>query len=320
MRLAQDYMMPYRGYHTPGGLCRARIYYPESAGEDSPSAIAVLSEIPENENTSITNLAETLFCELSLDRGLPEGTWFIEHYPRDENQRRAGLAEEIDVVSFGPLNGQPDGEAAGLPYVLRALGGLSRPTFGPAGWEPIERDMLEWNLGAGFQWEPLPDKPSAYSSRIETERQRSADESNARAVVEEAALPERPAIEPAFAEGSEYLVIRRAEEMDNPRAAALETNVVRSVIHHSPTGFETGYGGSGPADLALNVLSALIPPGEDDRSAVRCFRGQCSHSAWVLHQSFKEAFLTGMDERGESIPARIIRDWLEDHTDKEATT
>ncbi|CAB3754173.1 DUF6166 domain-containing protein [Paraburkholderia humisilvae] len=29
---------------------------------------------------------------------------------------------------------------------------------------------------------------------------------------------------------------------------------------HSPTGYECGYPGSGPADLALSVLHALLPP------------------------------------------------------------
>ena len=32
------------------------------------------------------------------------------------------------------------------------------------------------------------------------------------------------------------------------------TNVPHLVVHHSPTGYEWGYGGSGPADLALNIL------------------------------------------------------------------
>lgn len=29
---------------------------------------------------------------------------------------------------------------------------------------------------------------------------------------------------------------------------------------HSPAGYECGYAGSGPADLALSVMHALIPP------------------------------------------------------------
>lgn len=37
----------------------------------------------------------------------------------------------------------------------------------------------------------------------------------------------------------------------------IKTNVPVNAILHSPTGFEFGYGGSGPADLALNILLAV---------------------------------------------------------------
>jgi hypothetical protein len=33
------------------------------------------------------------------------------------------------------------------------------------------------------------------------------------------------------------------------------------IIHHSPTGFECGYPGSGPADLALSILADLLGAG-----------------------------------------------------------
>ena len=35
-------------------------------------------------------------------------------------------------------------------------------------------------------------------------------------------------------------------------------NVPHVIVRHSPTGFEWGYGGSGPAELALNILSAIV--------------------------------------------------------------
>ncbi|MGH2413464.1 MAG: DUF6166 domain-containing protein [Microcystaceae cyanobacterium] len=38
------------------------------------------------------------------------------------------------------------------------------------------------------------------------------------------------------------------------------TNVPRSVVHHSPSGHEWSYGGSGPADLALDILNWFVPP------------------------------------------------------------
>jgi hypothetical protein len=37
-------------------------------------------------------------------------------------------------------------------------------------------------------------------------------------------------------------------------------NVPRRHVHHSPTGWEWGYGGSGPSDFALNVLALFVGP------------------------------------------------------------
>ena len=76
------------------------------------------------------------------------------------------------------------------------------------------------------------------------------------------------------------------------RAAA---NVPHTVKLHSPTGFEFGYAGSGPADLALNTLLMLVPLAEAER----------------LHQAFKAEFLAGMDELGGVVPLAEIRAWLE---------
>lgn len=47
------------------------------------------------------------------------------------------------------------------------------------------------------------------------------------------------------------------------------------LFNHSPSGFEIGYGGSGPAQLALAILLMFT----DDRTAVQ------------LHQDFKWRFL-----------------------------
>lgn len=91
-------------------------------------------------------------------------------------------------------------------------------------------------------------------------------------------------------------------------------NVPRSVIHHSPSGWEIGYGGSGPADLALAILNAFLPPaspraGEADE-LVRCYRGARSREAWRLHQDFKWDFLSGMPKDGGTITRETIERWL----------
>lgn len=65
------------------------------------------------------------------------------------------------------------------------------------------------------------------------------------------------------------------------------------IVRHSPTGFEFGYGGSGPADLALNILALFIP----------------EHEADLLHQDFKRAFIVPAYP-GAVLPVSAIRTWI----------
>jgi hypothetical protein len=88
-------------------------------------------------------------------------------------------------------------------------------------------------------------------------------------------------------------------------------NVPMSVAHHSSGVYEIGYGGSGPADLALNILAFLFP-GLD----VKCATGHCSQKAWALHQSFKWNFLAGMPREGGTIKGEAIVSWLACHDDQ----
>jgi hypothetical protein len=75
---------------------------------------------------------------------------------------------------------------------------------------------------------------------------------------------------------------------------SVRTNVARTVVWHSPMGFEFGYGGSGPADLALNILNAFVPPGSDG-SDDEC---GASQFAWRHYQAFKREFIAPMDRAG----------------------
>lgn len=90
---------------------------------------------------------------------------------------------------------------------------------------------------------------------------------------------------------------------------------VRRLIHHSPSGFEVGYGGSGPADLALSILNAFVPPtGPDDR--VKLWRGdRCSRFAWAHHQDFKWEFIAKLPHAGGVIQAKAILAWIERRRD-----
>lgn len=66
------------------------------------------------------------------------------------------------------------------------------------------------------------------------------------------------------------------------------------LFNHSPTGFEWGYGGSGPAQLALALLAAELG---DDGRALR------------LHQGFKWRMIVRLDrDEPWSLTSAAIRD------------
>jgi hypothetical protein len=72
-------------------------------------------------------------------------------------------------------------------------------------------------------------------------------------------------------------------------------NVQHKWKAHSPDGFEWGYGGSGPADLALNILLKF---------------GLSRERAWTLHQDFKWHFVAKVPKSGATISVAEIEAWL----------
>jgi len=117
----------------------------------------------------------------------------------------------------------------------------------------------------------------------------------------------------------------------DPASGGVRTNIPLWHAHHSPTGVEIGYGGSGPADFALNVLAAVLPappptvpvPGagaaEEDwiaYDAIEVSRVELrdgtavSSEVWGLHQDFKWAFVALLPQEGGVIPGAAIRAWL----------
>jgi len=98
----------------------------------------------------------------------------------------------------------------------------------------------------------------------------------------------------------------------------LATNVAQRFVWHSPTGFECGYGGSGPADLALNVLAALVPVGSDGAEGWTIFDKQkVSATAGLLHQDFKDEFIARLPRQGGTVSIADIRAWLDAARQKE---
>lgn len=73
-----------------------------------------------------------------------------------------------------------------------------------------------------------------------------------------------------------------------------KVNVEHRIKKHSPTGFEWRYGGSGPADLALNILLNFVS----------------EEMAYWLHQEFKSQVIASIPEKGGVIKREDIETFI----------
>lgn len=98
---------------------------------------------------------------------------------------------------------------------------------------------------------------------------------------------------------TEFPGVRGTFETDQMHTASgIKTNVPRQIYSHSPAGYNFGYGGSGPADWALNVCLLLVHA--DD--------------AYQHHQNFKWQFVAVQGDDGErlEIPRADAEQWFRD--------
>jgi hypothetical protein len=124
MKKTHDYIHHYRGYWSDGGKCRIRIYR-----EEGHSPVVVCSQLPDNDNTSVTNMAEYMAAEVIEEHKLPSLLTWIEHYPEHE-----GGIGEYSLVKFSRWE---------LTEVC--LGGVWRYRLGSPRWSPLrpaEVDVL----------------------------------------------------------------------------------------------------------------------------------------------------------------------------------
>jgi len=84
-------------------------------------------------------------------------------------------------------------------------------------------------------------------------------------------------------------------------------------VHYAPMGFDWGFGGSGPADLALNVLARFLPLTPDATGVALRDGSSVSEAAWALHQQFKYDLIATLPRAGGSISAETIRGWITAH-------
>ena len=84
------------------------------------------------------------------------------------------------------------------------------------------------------------------------------------------------------------------ETNGNTTQLSLEKSL--QIVNHSPTGFQWGYAGSGPAQLAAAILHEVTSDPELTRT---------------YYQSFKFAFVAHWTEHFE-ITESEVREWLQD--------
>ena len=76
---------------------------------------------------------------------------------------------------------------------------------------------------------------------------------------------------------------------------------LKVICRHSPDGFEWGYGGSGPSDLALSILTDYFRR-RSSRDAIA--------EAGLTYQDFKWTFIAPILEDTWKIEEQQITDWL----------
>jgi hypothetical protein len=83
--------------------CRVRIY------NTAPRAVVIISELPENDGTSVTNAAQTIATLVVQQYRLdPAQTIWVEHYPDRHDQRppQARYEQEYDVPDLPSVYGE----------------------------------------------------------------------------------------------------------------------------------------------------------------------------------------------------------------------
>jgi hypothetical protein len=74
MKKTHDYIHRYRAYWSDGGNCRIRIYR-----EYGRVPVVICAQLPDNDNTSVINMAEYLAAEVIEEYSLPTPLIWIEH-------------------------------------------------------------------------------------------------------------------------------------------------------------------------------------------------------------------------------------------------
>jgi Family of unknown function (DUF6166) len=97
---------------------------------------------------------------------------------------------------------------------------------------------------------------------------------------------------------------------------------LRHIPFHAATkgDLNWGYGGSGPADLALAILVDYFQehaPSEGYRAGAECNNWMVKSRAWKLHQDFKWHFVAKFEDEWELYDTQIEK-WLKEQEGRDA--
>ena len=87
------------------------------------------------------------------------------------------------------------------------------------------------------------------------------------------------------------------------------------IRHHSPDGIEWGYNGSGPADLAINILHHFIVTPEEMLTVKMWDGSRISNLTERLHQRFKDDVIARVPDLGCTFPEAYLRGWIRGATE-----
>lgn len=99
--------------------------------------------------------------------------------------------------------------------------------------------------------------------------------------------------------------------LERDEAGRVFTNVPHFAVDHSPSGYEFGYAGSGPADLALNICEALVRDLGIGGRRIRVYDGEVFAEAQRIHQDFKFRYIAGVAREGATIDYNEAASWVQ---------
>ena len=140
MKRTHHYTHRYRGIWRDGARCRIEVYQPEP-GDAARRPVIVCTELADNDNTSVTNVAEQLAAEV-IARHFPhlldapaagaQPVVWLEHYPAGGLWR----GDAYDAVTFTPWRVR-----------VEHLGGVVRRRLGEPDWRRLSRAQVAALLG-----------------------------------------------------------------------------------------------------------------------------------------------------------------------------